>query len=66
MDLALLRPWYRPTAIVPIQPLAWELPYTLGAIQIIQMNLFTKQKQMHRHRKQMYGVLPKERGAGEG
>ena len=23
--------WYRPAAIAPIQPLAWELPYAAGA-----------------------------------
>ena len=26
-DLALLWLWLRPAAIVPIRPLAWELPY---------------------------------------
>ena len=30
-DLALLWLWYRLVAIAPIQPLAWELPYTEGA-----------------------------------
>ena len=30
---------------------------------MIQMNLFTKQKQTHRHRKQTYGY---ERGKGQG
>ena len=23
--------WYRPAATAPIQPLAWELPYAVGA-----------------------------------
>ena len=23
--------WYRPAAAAPVQPLAWELPYTVGA-----------------------------------
>ena len=23
--------WYRPATIAPIQPLAWELPYAVGA-----------------------------------
>ena len=26
-DPALLWPWHRPAAAVPIQPLTWELPY---------------------------------------
>ena len=32
---------------------------------MIQMNLFTKQKQAHRHRKQTYGYQ-REKRAGEG
>ena len=31
LDLALLWLWCRPAAITPIQPLAWEPPYALGA-----------------------------------
>ena len=34
-----------------------------GIYKITQMNLFTKQKQTHRHRKQTYGY---QRGKGEG
>ena len=30
LDLALLRLWCRPAAIVPIRPLAWEPPYAAG------------------------------------
>ena len=30
-DLTLLWLWYRPAAMVPIRPLAWELPYITGA-----------------------------------
>jgi len=30
-DLVLLWPWCRPAATAPIQPLAWEPPYALGA-----------------------------------
>ena len=33
-----------------------------GILKIIQMKLFTKQKQTHRHRKQTYGY---QRGKGE-
>ena len=25
--------WHRPAAIAPIQPLAWESPYAMGAAQ---------------------------------
>ena len=31
LDLALLWLWHRLAAVAPIQPLAWELPYALGA-----------------------------------
>ena len=30
LDLALLWLWHGPAATAPIQPLAWELPYTMG------------------------------------
>ena len=30
-DLALLCLWYRPAAVAPIQPLAWETPYASDA-----------------------------------
>ena len=30
-DLVLLRLWCRPAAVAPIQPLAWEPPYAMGA-----------------------------------
>ena len=30
-DLVLLWLWYRLAATAPIQPLAWELPYAIGA-----------------------------------
>ena len=29
----LLWPWHRPVATAPIQPLAWETPYAVGAAQ---------------------------------
>ena len=31
MDLALLWLWYRPAAVAPIRPLAWEPPYATSA-----------------------------------
>ena len=30
-NLALLWLWFRPVAVAPIQPLAWELPHAVGA-----------------------------------
>ena len=30
-DPALMQLWCRPAAAAPIQPLAWELPYAMGA-----------------------------------
>ena len=29
-DLALLWLWYRPAAVAPVHPLAWELPYAVS------------------------------------
>ena len=40
----------------------YEITY-MWNLKIIQMNLFTKQKQTHRHRKQSYGY---QRGKGGG
>ena len=31
-DLALLWLWYTPVAIAPIWPIAWEFPYSVGAV----------------------------------
>ena len=31
LDLALLWLWCRPVALAPIRPLAWALPYAVGA-----------------------------------
>ena len=31
LDLTLLWLWCRPAAVAPIQPLAWEPPYAMGA-----------------------------------
>ena len=33
-DLALLCLWHRPVATAQIQPLAWELPYAVGAVAL--------------------------------
>ena len=52
-DLASLWLWYRPAAMAPIQPLAWEPPYTAAAAlkeqkkKDTQMNISKKQKQTH-------------------
>ena len=38
-DLALLWLWYRPAAVAPIPPLAWELPYAAAvALKIFLKN----------------------------
>ena len=37
-DLSLLWLWYRTVATAPIQPLAWELPYAVGAALKRQTN----------------------------
>ena len=43
-DLALLWLWYRPAAIAPIQPLAWEAPYAAGAALRRQTTVTTTTK----------------------
>ena len=40
-DLALLWLWHRMAAAAPVQPLAWELPYAVGAV--------TKKKKLYYH-----------------
>ena len=45
LDLALLWLWRRPVATAPIQPLAWEPPYAVGAAQEIATTTKKKQKQ---------------------
>ena len=42
-DLGLLWLWCRPAAAALIQPLAWELPYTMGAA-LKRQNQKTKNK----------------------
>ena len=37
-DLTLLWLWSRPAAAAPIRPLAWELPYAIGAALKIKIN----------------------------
>ena len=46
-DLALLWLWCRPVATAPIQPLAWEPPYAMGAT-------LERQKQTNKHRKTLH------------
>ena len=55
-DLALLQLWHRQAAAVPIQPLAWELPYAMGAALKKKQEIENKIKSMEmegspRHRK---------------
>ena len=40
---------------------SYDITYMWNRKKMIQMNLFTKQKQAHRHRKQCYGY---QRGKG--
>jgi len=47
-DLALLWLWCRPVALAPVQPLAWEPPYTMGVA------LKSKNKQTNKTKKQIY------------
>ena len=44
-----------------------QMPYDITSMwnPMTQVNLFTKQKQAHRHRKQTYGYQ-REKGVGEG
>ena len=41
--------------------ISYDITYMWNLKKMIQMNLFTKQKQTHRHRKQTYGY---QRGKG--
>ena len=41
-----------------------DITYTWNLKNMIQMNLFTKQKQIHRHRKQAYGYQRGNVGGG--
>ena len=46
-DPAWLWLWCRPAAVAPIQPLAWELPYAMGATLKNKQKIKThKQKQI--------------------
>ena len=42
-DVALLWPWRRLAAAAPVQPLAWELPYTIG----VALKKKRKEKKMY-------------------
>ena len=44
LDPALLWLWRRPVATAPIQPLAWEPPYAVGAAQEIATTTAKRQK----------------------
>ena len=43
-DLGLL--WHRPVAVLPIRPLAWELPYATGAAIKNKLKLKLKNKEI--------------------
>ena len=44
--------------------ISYDITYIWNLKKKIQMNLFTKQKQAHRHRKQTYGYQRGKRGEG--
>ena len=51
-DLALLWLWCRPAAVAPIQPLAWEPPYAVGAAQEIAKKPKKKKKKKKKKKTQ--------------
>ena len=53
-DLVLLWLWCRPVAIAPIRPLAWELPYAVGAALKRQKDQKKKKKRRRRRRRRTY------------
>ena len=50
---------------VRLRQISYDIIYMWNLKKMIQMNLFTKQKQTHRHRKQTYGYQRGKR-VGEG
>ena len=42
--------WYRPAAVAPIRPLAWELPYAIGATPPPKKTKRNKTKQKNLHK----------------
>ena len=54
-DAALLWLWYRPAAIAPIQPLAWEPPYAVGTA----LKKTKKRKRKRETEKQITNMLHK-------
>ena len=46
--------------------MSYDIAYVWNLKKIIQMNLFTKQKQTHRHRQQTYGYQRRKVGWEEG
>ena len=50
--------------VVRERPILYDITYTWN-LKIIQMNLHTKQKETHRHRKQTYGYQRGEGGEGQ-
>jgi len=53
-DPALLWLWRRPVAAAPIQPLAWEPPYAVGAAQEIAKKKKKKRKKRKKMSKHSY------------
>ena len=44
--------------------ISYDITYMWNLKKMIQMNLFTKQTQTHRHRKQTYGYQRRKAGGG--
>ena len=49
-----------------VRQISCDITYMWNLKKMIQMNLFTKQKQTHRHRKQTYGYQSGQRGSEVG
>ena len=56
LDPVLLWLWRRPVATAPIQPLAWEPPYSAGVAQEIATTTTTKKDNLQNRRKQFQTI----------
>ena len=61
LDLALLWLWCRPAAAALIQPLAWELPYAVGAALKSRRKEGRKERERERERERKKERKKKER-----
>ena len=49
--------WYRPVVVIPIQPLAWELPYAAGGALKRPKKKKKKKREFEFHAKTNYAFL---------